>query len=136
MFNNCLNIWNVSPLILTIQTCKNIHDPNSDCKRYKKDVNMICTCSCSIRIQEFCGIFLIICLLCIRIFSSTILSIVSRPTVGPTHPPIQWVQAVLSPGVKQLGHEADHSPPSSAEVKNVWGYTSTPLIHLNGMVLS
>jgi hypothetical protein len=32
----------------------------------------------------------------------------------------------LSPGVKRLGHEADHSPPSSAEVKNTWIYTSTP----------
>jgi hypothetical protein len=29
-------------------------------------------------------------------------------------------------GVKQLGCEADHSPPSSAEVKNVWSCTSTP----------
>jgi len=27
--------------------------------------------------------------------------------------------------VKQLGHEADHSPPSRAEVKNAWSYTST-----------
>jgi hypothetical protein len=25
-----------------------------------------------------------------------------------------------------LGLEADHSHPSSAEVKNAWGYTSTP----------
>jgi hypothetical protein len=29
-------------------------------------------------------------------------------------------------GVKQLGREADHSPPSSAEVKNELSYTSTP----------
>jgi hypothetical protein len=29
-------------------------------------------------------------------------------------------------GVKQLGREADHSSPSSAEVKNAWSYTSTP----------
>jgi hypothetical protein len=28
-------------------------------------------------------------------------------------------------GVKRPGHEADHSPPSSAEVKNVWSLTST-----------
>jgi hypothetical protein len=33
---------------------------------------------------------------------------------------------VLSLRVKRPGREADHSPPSSAEVKNVWGYTSTP----------
>jgi hypothetical protein len=32
---------------------------------------------------------------------------------------------VLSPEVKRPGHEVDHSPASSAEVKNVWGYTST-----------
>jgi len=25
-----------------------------------------------------------------------------------------------------LCREADHSPPSSAEVKNAWSYTSTP----------
>jgi hypothetical protein len=30
---------------------------------------------------------------------------------------------VPSSGLKQLGHETDHSPPSSAEIKN---YTSTP----------
>jgi hypothetical protein len=29
-------------------------------------------------------------------------------------------------GVKQLGREADHTAPSSAEIKNAWSYTSTP----------
>jgi hypothetical protein len=33
----------------------------------------------------------------------------------------------LSPGVKQLGCEADNSSPSSAKVKNMWSCTSTPL---------
>jgi hypothetical protein len=42
---------------------------------------------------------------------------VSRKALGPTQPPIQWVPGGLSLGVKQLGHEADHSPPSSAKVK-------------------
>jgi hypothetical protein len=32
----------------------------------------------------------------------------------------------LSLGVKWLGHEADHSPLSSAKVKNVCSYTSSP----------
>jgi hypothetical protein len=36
------------------------------------------------------------------------------------------VPAALSLGVKRPGREADHSPPSSAEVKNAWNYTSTP----------
>jgi len=50
---------------------------------------------------------------------------VSRPAVGPTQPPIQWVTEYLSLGVKQPGHEGDHSPLSSAEVKNAWSYTFT-----------
>jgi hypothetical protein len=41
----------------------------------------------------------------------------------------------FSPGVKRPGREADHSPPSSDEVKNEWSYT-TPPIRLHGMVLS
>jgi len=40
----------------------------------------------------------------------------SRTALGPTQPPIQWVPGVLSLGVKRPGREADHSPPSSAEV--------------------
>jgi hypothetical protein len=39
--------------------------------------------------------------------------------LGPTQPPVQWVPGVLSPGVKaRPGRDADHSPPSSAEVVN------------------
>jgi hypothetical protein len=37
--------------------------------------------------------------------------------LGPTQPPIQWVPGPLFLGVKRSGREADHSPPSSAEVK-------------------
>jgi len=61
---------------------------------------------------------------------------VSRLAVAPTQPPIQWVPASFSLELKWLGHEVDHSTPFSAKVKNVWSYTSTPTIHLNGMVLS
>jgi hypothetical protein len=39
-------------------------------------------------------------------------------------------------GVKRPGREADHSPPASAEVNKMWIYTSTPPIHLHGVVLS
>jgi hypothetical protein len=41
----------------------------------------------------------------------------SRTALGPTQPPIQWVSGALSLGVKRPGREADHSPPSSIEVK-------------------
>jgi hypothetical protein len=39
----------------------------------------------------------------------------------------------LSLGIKWLGHEADHSPPSSAEVKNAWSYISTSPTRLRGV---
>jgi hypothetical protein len=41
----------------------------------------------------------------------------SRTSLGATQPLIQWVPGVLTLEVKRPGHEADHSPPSSAEVK-------------------
>jgi hypothetical protein len=50
----------------------------------------------------------------------------SRPALGPTQRPIQWIPRALSLGVKRPGREADHSLPLSAEVKNVWSYNSIP----------
>jgi hypothetical protein len=47
---------------------------------------------------------------------------VYRLVLGPT----QWILGALSLGVKHPVSEADHSPPSSAEVKNARSYTSTP----------
>jgi hypothetical protein len=48
-------------------------------------------------------------------------SMSSGPALGSTQLPIQW-----TPGVKLPGHEADHSPPTSAEVKQMWIYIYTP----------
>jgi hypothetical protein len=42
----------------------------------------------------------------------------SKPALRPTQSPIQWILGPLSLGIKQHGREADHSLPSSAEVKN------------------
>jgi hypothetical protein len=50
----------------------------------------------------------------------------SRMTLVPIQPPIQWVSGALSLRVKRPEREADHSLPSSAEVKEC----------LHGMVLS
>jgi hypothetical protein len=61
---------------------------------------------------------------------------VSRLALGPTQPPIQWVPAAFFLGVKWPGREADRLPPSSAEFKDRWSYTTTPPIRLHGVVLS
>jgi hypothetical protein len=45
---------------------------------------------------------------------------------------MQWVLVVLCPGVKWLGREADHSPPSGVEdeIKNEWNtFTSPTCLH-------
>jgi hypothetical protein len=50
-------------------------------------------------------------------------STASRPLLGSTQPPIQWVPGALTPEVKLVklaGLEADHSLPSLSEVKNEW----------------
>jgi hypothetical protein len=39
----------------------------------------------------------------------------SRPALGPTQPPVQWVPG-LPGGRKRPGRDADPSPPSSVEV--------------------
>jgi hypothetical protein len=47
------------------------------------------------------------------------LACVSRPALGPTQPPVQWVPGVLSPGVKLgRGLMLTTHPLSSAEVVN------------------
>jgi hypothetical protein len=41
----------------------------------------------------------------------------SRTALGPNQPPIQWAPGALSLRVKRPEREVDHSPPSSAGVK-------------------
>jgi hypothetical protein len=59
----------------------------------------------------------------LRIFLFTTASITA---LGQTQPPIQRVPGALSLGVKWPGREADHSPPSSAEVECVELYLHFP----------
>jgi hypothetical protein len=60
----------------------------------------------------------------------------SRPALELTQPPIQRVPGVLSLRVERPRREADHSPPSIAEVKEfVKLYLHSP-IRLHGVVLS
>jgi hypothetical protein len=42
----------------------------------------------------------------------------SRPALGFTQPHIQWLPEALSLRLKRPGRVTDHSPPTSAEVKN------------------
>jgi hypothetical protein len=58
----------------------------------------------------------------------SLLSTASIPAVRSTQSSIQWVPGAISPGVKQPGNEADHSPPSISEVKS--GGAVPPLLHM------
>jgi hypothetical protein len=51
----------------------------------------------------------------------------SRSSLRPTLSPNQRVPGAVSLGVKRSGRDADHSPPSSAEVKS--GLAIHPLPH-------
>jgi hypothetical protein len=49
----------------------------------------------------------------------------SRLALLLSQPPIQWVMWAVSTAKKWLVCEADHSPPSSAEVKNSYSYSKS-----------
>jgi hypothetical protein len=48
---------------------------------------------------------------------------------------IHWIPGALSQGVKRPGHEAEHSPSSSAQDKNGGAIPPLP-IHLHGVVFN
>jgi hypothetical protein len=48
----------------------------------------------------------------------------SRIFTSPCHPDRLWGPDSF-PGIKRQGREADHSPPTSVQVKKMWIYTST-----------
>jgi hypothetical protein len=54
-------------------------------------------------------------------------SVLSRLALVPTQSSVQWISGALSPRLKWLGHETDHSPAYSAEVKN--GGATPPLTY-------
>jgi hypothetical protein len=55
------------------------------------------------------------------------LYISSRPALGPTQPRIQCIPLAFPPGLKWPQREADHSLPTSAEVKKTLINASIPL---------
>ena len=57
---------------------------------------------------------------------------VSRPALGSTQPPTEWLLGSVTLGMKQLGCIPDHSPTSSAKFKNDGAVPLLP-IHLYGM---
>jgi hypothetical protein len=60
----------------------------------------------------------------------------STTALGSTQPPIKWIWGAIFLGIKRPVREADHSPLSSAELKEwVELYIHFP-IHLHGVVLS
>jgi hypothetical protein len=59
-----------------------------------------------------------------------------RTALRPTQPPIQCVSGALPLWVRRPGREADHSPPSMAEVKECVELCLHFPIRLHGVVLS
>jgi len=59
-----------------------------------------------------------------------------RTALECIQPSNQWVPGPFFPGVEWPELEDDHSPPSSVDVKNAWGYTGTPPIRFNDVVLN
>jgi hypothetical protein len=53
----------------------------------------------------------------------------------PTQSPIQWLPGTISPRVNVQGGEADHPPPSGAEVREMQLYLHFP-IRLHGILLN
>jgi hypothetical protein len=47
---------------------------------------------------------------------------------------MQWVPGIVSPGLKRQRREADHSPPSSADIMNCGAILHSP-IRLHGVLL-
>jgi hypothetical protein len=54
------------------------------------------------------------------------ISSVSRPALGPTQPPVQWVPAVLSRRKTRPGLDADHSPHLVPKSRMSRSYTPLP----------
>jgi hypothetical protein len=69
----------------------------------------------------------------IRARESFIFSKTSTRALGTTQPSNSVGTVALSSRVKRSGRETDHSPLSSAEVKNGWCYTSIPPACLHGV---
>jgi len=55
--------------------------------------------------------------------------------LGPTQRPIQWVSGALSLGGKRPGREADHSFPSTTEVKKAWSIRLQDVVLRTGYVI-
>jgi hypothetical protein len=53
-------------------------------------------------------------------------STASKPTLGPTQPPIQWVIEALFPGVKRQRYESGSSSLSTSEVKKSGAVSPLP----------
>jgi hypothetical protein len=54
------------------------------------------------------------------------LSSVSKPALGPTQPPVQWVPVVLSPGVKRGRGVTLTTHPRLVQRSRMRSYTSSP----------
>jgi len=69
---------------------------------------------------------------CQPVRNLVITSKASGPALEPTMPAIVWMQRLLTPDIKWLERETNHSPPYSVGITYEWSHTSTPTC-LNGV---
>jgi hypothetical protein len=73
----------------------------------------------------------------VQVPAASRISLSFLPALQPTQPPIQWLPANLSLGVKWPGSKTDHSPPTSAEIKKAHIKSIHPFPgFLHGVVLN
>jgi hypothetical protein len=92
------------------------------CRRPKSDIYETWR---SVQTKAFCAVLILSSSSPGRV-KNFFFSMSSRPVLRPIQLSTQRVPGALSPGVKWRRREADHSPPTNAEVKKTWIYTSTP----------
>jgi len=66
------------------------------------------------------GVVVVVVVVVVFFFFFFVFTTASRQALGFTQHPIWWVLGALSLRVNHLGHEANHSPPSNVEFKDVW----------------
>jgi hypothetical protein len=106
----CLRGVGIFVCLKSQKVCKTKHDPCIDSVRYhilfmSRDSSVGAATGLRDRVRFLEGLGI------------SLFTVASRTSLGTDQPPIQWVPEAFPLRVGRPGRDADHSPPSSAEVK-------------------